>query len=187
MIQNLFLVEHADRNSQRALGNGWGKILQPAKTHRCAFRSAGEPPGHEASAQQVAADMIRGLFVGWQFRSPATISLPQSIIPTGPLPASYSMLPSWGLRRSTSTATRLTRRPIYVSAGQHKRPAGRTGCPAIPGIPSTTEARRTTTTARQVPIHGEPVGQRLVFHRRRESLQRPRVSSARTWPITRAE
>ena len=35
LLQNLYLIEHADRNSQRALGNGWGKLLQPHQTHRC--------------------------------------------------------------------------------------------------------------------------------------------------------
>lgn len=35
MLQNLFLIEHADRNSQSVLGNGFGKMLQPARTFRC--------------------------------------------------------------------------------------------------------------------------------------------------------
>ncbi len=35
MLQNLFLIEHADRHSQRVLGNGFGKITQPARTFRC--------------------------------------------------------------------------------------------------------------------------------------------------------
>ncbi|NLF18561.1 MAG: hypothetical protein GX595_15110 [Lentisphaerae bacterium] len=35
MLQNLFLIEHAERDSQKALGMGWGKMLQPARTHRC--------------------------------------------------------------------------------------------------------------------------------------------------------
>lgn len=65
MIQNIFLVEHADRNSQRALGNGWGKILQPARTHRCVLPERGvnrlvtkRPPGKRE------AERMRGLFVG---------------------------------------------------------------------------------------------------------------------------
>jgi hypothetical protein len=35
LLQNLYLVEHAERNSQKALGNGWGKMLQPVQRHRC--------------------------------------------------------------------------------------------------------------------------------------------------------
>ena len=65
MIQNLFLIEHADRDSQRAIGNGWGKILQPARTHRCALAEKRVnrlvttcPSGKTAAA------MLRGLFVG---------------------------------------------------------------------------------------------------------------------------
>jgi len=79
MIQNVFLVEHADRNSQRALGNGWGKILQPAKTHRCALPERGvnrlvtkRPSGKSE------ADLMRGLFVGCaiqitSYDKPATV------------------------------------------------------------------------------------------------------------------
>ncbi len=65
MIQNLFLVEHADRNSQRAIGNGWGKILQPARTHRCALaeRRVNRLVTRRPS-DKTAVDMMRGLFVG---------------------------------------------------------------------------------------------------------------------------
>lgn len=35
MIQNLFLIEHAERNSQKAVGGGWGKIRQPHRTNPC--------------------------------------------------------------------------------------------------------------------------------------------------------
>lgn len=65
MLQNLFLVEYADRNSQRALGNGWGKVLQPARTHRCVLaenrvnRLVTRPaPG------RTAASILTDLFVG---------------------------------------------------------------------------------------------------------------------------
>lgn len=65
MIQNLFLIEHADRNSQRALGNGWSKILQPARTYRCVLAERGAnrlvakgPFGNPAT------DVMKDLFVG---------------------------------------------------------------------------------------------------------------------------
>lgn len=66
MIQNLFLIEHADRNSQRAIGNGWGKILQPARTHRCVLAEKGvnrlvTTKRHSA---KTPADMATGLFIG---------------------------------------------------------------------------------------------------------------------------
>ena len=53
MLQNLFLIEHADRHSQRALGNGFGKILQPARTFRCV-----RP---ERSTNRVIAQMTPGM------------------------------------------------------------------------------------------------------------------------------
>jgi len=39
MLQNLFLVEHANRDSQAAVGGGWGKIMQPLRGSglRCAI------------------------------------------------------------------------------------------------------------------------------------------------------
>jgi hypothetical protein len=65
LIQNLFLVEHADRNSQRALGNGWGKLLQPHQTHRCARpeQGANRIITRPAKATTVAA-IETGVFVG---------------------------------------------------------------------------------------------------------------------------
>ena len=42
MLQNLFLVEYASRNSQAALGNGWGKIHQPLRgSLRCTLAEEG--------------------------------------------------------------------------------------------------------------------------------------------------
>lgn len=42
MLQNLFLIEFADRDSQGALGCGWGKIHQPSKrTLRCTLAETG--------------------------------------------------------------------------------------------------------------------------------------------------
>jgi hypothetical protein len=43
MLQNLFLVEHANRDSQAAVGNGWGKIMQPLRSAglRCALPEKG--------------------------------------------------------------------------------------------------------------------------------------------------
>ena len=41
LIQNLFLVEYADRNSQRAVGKGWAKVLEPARTNRCVVAECG--------------------------------------------------------------------------------------------------------------------------------------------------
>lgn len=65
MLQNLFLIEHADRNSQRAIGNGWAKLLQPARTHRCVRAENGvnrivtrPVPG------QTVEGISRNLFVG---------------------------------------------------------------------------------------------------------------------------
>jgi len=65
MIQNLFLIEHAERNSQRAIGNGWGKILQPARTHRCALAEKGvNRLVTTCRPTQTAEHLLRGLFVG---------------------------------------------------------------------------------------------------------------------------
>ena len=65
MIQNLFVIEHADRNSQRAIGNGWGKILQPARTHRCVLAEKGvnRLVTKRGSAKTIA-DLAKGLFIG---------------------------------------------------------------------------------------------------------------------------
>ncbi|HPA21364.1 MAG TPA: hypothetical protein PLU30_26725 [Verrucomicrobiae bacterium] len=42
MVQNLFLIEYADRDSQAAVGQGWGKIHQPRKTAlRCTLAETG--------------------------------------------------------------------------------------------------------------------------------------------------
>ena len=43
MLQNLFLVEYATRDSQAAVGNGWGKIMQPLRGAglRCAIAEEG--------------------------------------------------------------------------------------------------------------------------------------------------
>lgn len=65
LIQNLFLIEHADRNSQRALGNGWGKILQPHRTHRCVREEKGvnrliTKPRSARTAAAVASDLFVG-------------------------------------------------------------------------------------------------------------------------------
>lgn len=35
MLQNLYLIEFADRNCQNAIGGGFGKILQPHRTNHC--------------------------------------------------------------------------------------------------------------------------------------------------------
>ncbi len=35
MIQNLFLIEHAEKDSQKAIGGGWGKLPQPYRRNRC--------------------------------------------------------------------------------------------------------------------------------------------------------
>jgi len=43
MLQNLLLVEHANRDSQAAVGNGWGKIMQPLRGAglRCVLEEQG--------------------------------------------------------------------------------------------------------------------------------------------------
>lgn len=41
MIQNLFLIEHAERDSQKAVGGGWGKIRQPHRTNPCVLPEKG--------------------------------------------------------------------------------------------------------------------------------------------------
>ncbi len=65
LIQNLFLVEHADRNSQRALGNGWGKILQPARTHRCVREEKGANRLiTKPRSTKAVATVDNGLFIG---------------------------------------------------------------------------------------------------------------------------
>ena len=64
MIQNLFLIEHADRNSQHAIGNGWGKILQPVRTHRCVRAENGVNRIVTKSPADKAADTATNLFVG---------------------------------------------------------------------------------------------------------------------------
>ena len=65
LIQNLFLVEHADRNSQRALGNGWGKMLQPHQTHRCVRPERGANRIITKPAKATTVKRIEeGVFVG---------------------------------------------------------------------------------------------------------------------------
>lgn len=65
MLQNLFLVEHADRNSQKVIGNGWAKMLQPARTHRSVREEMGvnrliTRPGSITNESA----LMNGLFVG---------------------------------------------------------------------------------------------------------------------------
>jgi hypothetical protein len=66
MIQNLFLVEHAERNSQRSLGNGWSKILQPARTHRCvlAEKAVNRLVVAKRRPNQTAVSLLNDLFIG---------------------------------------------------------------------------------------------------------------------------
>jgi hypothetical protein len=65
MLQNLFLIEHAQRNSQQALGNGWGKLLQPARTHRCVLEEAASNRlVTEARGEPNPTNALRGLFIG---------------------------------------------------------------------------------------------------------------------------
>jgi hypothetical protein len=65
LLQNLYLIEHADRNSQRALGNGWGKLLQPHQTHRCARPERGANRIITKPAKPTTVKKIEeGVFVG---------------------------------------------------------------------------------------------------------------------------
>lgn len=65
MLQNLFLVEHAERNSQRVLGNGWGKMLQPAHTHRSVREeTAVNRLITRPTAIKSEAALMNGLFIG---------------------------------------------------------------------------------------------------------------------------
>jgi hypothetical protein len=41
MLQNLFLIEHANKDSQATVGNGWGKLVQPNQTNRNVLAETG--------------------------------------------------------------------------------------------------------------------------------------------------
>ncbi len=62
MLQNLFLVEYADRDSQAAVGQGWGKIHQPsAGTLRCVLAEKGT---NRIIVSDWSPEMAQRLFVG---------------------------------------------------------------------------------------------------------------------------
>lgn len=83
LIQNLYLIEHADRNSQQALGNGWGKILQPARTCRCALpeTQTNRLVTLRGSAR-TAADAMSNLFIGCAITI-TSYDLPAKVYHTG--------------------------------------------------------------------------------------------------------
>jgi len=65
MLQNLFLIEHADRNSQRALGNGFCKILQPVRSHRCVRPKRGTNRLIAQMTKRTTVKLIEGgIYVG---------------------------------------------------------------------------------------------------------------------------
>jgi len=63
MLQNLFLVEYATRDSQAAVGNGWGKIMQPLRGAglRCAIAEEG---GNRFVVSDWRPSLGHRLFVG---------------------------------------------------------------------------------------------------------------------------
>ncbi|MBT3381398.1 MAG: hypothetical protein HN742_39270 [Lentisphaerae bacterium] len=62
MLQNLFLVEYAERDSQGALGRGWGKIHQPAKGMlRCTLAETGV---NRIVVSDWRATLIQRFFIG---------------------------------------------------------------------------------------------------------------------------
>lgn len=65
LLQNLFLIEHADRNSQRAIGNGFGKMLQPHHTYQCVRPEKGANRIIAKAGKGMTKESIEnGLFVG---------------------------------------------------------------------------------------------------------------------------
>ena len=65
MLQNLFVIEHADRNSQRAVGNGFGKVLQPVRTYPCVRPERGSNRFIAAMTKGMTLKTIEnGVFVG---------------------------------------------------------------------------------------------------------------------------
>ena len=62
MIQNLFLIEYAEKDSQKAVGGGWGKILQPHRTNQCVLPEKGANR-IVAKAKRFPTDLFTGCAV----------------------------------------------------------------------------------------------------------------------------